>query len=298
MHRSTSASPSQSRPFRPAMVLFAFVVVQASCEHSKAPLAPRDAPQFSSSAGREATGTIAFVSNRDGNYEIYVMNPDGSGVTPLTNTLAPVGHFDPAWSRNGKQIAFASNRDGNYEIYIMNDDGSGVTQLTSTESPVGNFAPAWCGHHIAWESDRDGPVNIYVMNDDGSGVTRFTDIADDAEPTWSPTCQQLAFQSNRDGPYNIYVMNADGTGVSRLTHPLALASVPAWPPNGHNRDQIAFASTRDGNNNVYVMNADGSGVTRLTNGVTYYSFRPASSPDGQQIAFESNRDAAFNNDIY
>src|SRR2546430_2714027 len=164
MNTSTRSCPSQFRPFRPAMVLLAFVVLQASCEHSKAPLALPDAPRFSSSAGGEAQSTIAFVSNRDGNYEIYVMNPDGSGVTPLTNTVAPVGHFDPAWSRNGKQVAFASNRDGNYEIYIMNADGSEVTQLTSTESPVSNFAPAWCGHQIAWQSNRDGPVNIYLMN--------------------------------------------------------------------------------------------------------------------------------------
>src|SRR5947207_13847122 len=102
------------------------------------------------------------------------MNPDGSGVTPLTNTLAPVGHFDPAWSRNGKQIAFASNRDGNYEIYIMNEDGSGVTQLTSTENTVGNFAPAWSGHHIACESDRDGPVDNNGTNKYGSAATGVT----------------------------------------------------------------------------------------------------------------------------
>ena len=159
------------------MVLLAFVVLQASCEHSKAPLALPDAPRFSSSAGGEAQSTIAFVSN------------------------------------------------------------------------------------------RDGPVNIYLMNDDGTGVTRFNDNANDAEPTWSPTCQQLAFQSNRDGPYNIYVMNADGTGVTRLTNTLAFDSDPAWSPNGQNGNQIAFASTRDGNNNVYVMNADGTGVTRLTDNI-------------------------------
>src|SRR5438132_11428080 len=141
MNTSTRSCPSQFRPFRPAMVLLAFVVLQASCEHSKAPLALPEAPQFSSSAGGEAQSSIAFVSNRDGNYEIYVMNPDGSGVTPLTNTTPPVGHFDPAWSRNDKQVAFASNRDGNDKINNMNAAGSRGTQLTSNNTPVSSEAP-------------------------------------------------------------------------------------------------------------------------------------------------------------
>src|SRR5207244_9756527 len=105
------------------------------------------------------------------------MNPDGSGVTPLTNTTPPVGHFDPAWSRNGKQVAFASNRDGNYEIYIMNADGSGVTRLTNGVLFY-SFRPAWSpdGEQIAFESNRDAAFNndIYVMNADGTGVTRLT----------------------------------------------------------------------------------------------------------------------------
>ena len=188
MHPSaTPRSPARATGLL-AVAGVAFVVVQASCEHSKTPLAP-DAPQFRSSAGDDPEGTIAFVSNRDGNYEIYVMNPDGSGVTPLTNTVAPVGHFDPAWSRNGKQIAFASNRDGNYEIYIMNADGSGVTRLTNGVLFY-SFRPAWSpdGEQIAFESNRDAAFNndIYVMNADGTGVTRLTDnIAVDGEAAWT-----------------------------------------------------------------------------------------------------------------
>ncbi|HUU97683.1 MAG TPA: hypothetical protein VM487_18260, partial [Phycisphaerae bacterium] len=74
-------------------------------------------------------GKIAFTTGRDGNYEIYVMNPDGSGLTRLTSNAA----IDeaPAWSPDGTEIAFQTNRDGNYEIYVMNADGSGQTNLTN-----------------------------------------------------------------------------------------------------------------------------------------------------------------------
>ncbi|MHC4335208.1 MAG: TolB family protein [Planctomycetota bacterium] len=66
---------------------------------------------------------IAFVSERDGNSEIYVMNADGSAQKNLTNN--PASDEAPNWSPDGKMIAFASFRDGNYEIYVMNADGSG-----------------------------------------------------------------------------------------------------------------------------------------------------------------------------
>ena len=72
---------------------------------------------------------IAFVSNRDGNYEIYVMNSDGTGQTRLTHD--PGEDTWPVWSPDGRRIAFASDRDGNYEIYVMNADGTNQTRLTN-----------------------------------------------------------------------------------------------------------------------------------------------------------------------
>ena len=75
---------------------------------------------------------IAFVSDRDGNDEIYVMNVDGSGVTRLTDNNAE-DHV-PAWSPDGRRIAFVSDRDGNNEIYVMNANGSGVTRLTDSNA--------------------------------------------------------------------------------------------------------------------------------------------------------------------
>src|SRR2546426_8629460 len=75
------------------------------------------------------TGRIAFVSNRAGNDEIYVMKADGTGVTRLTNNSA--ADLEPAWSPDGTRLAFVSHRAGNDEIYVMNANGTGVTRLTN-----------------------------------------------------------------------------------------------------------------------------------------------------------------------
>ena len=74
-------------------------------------------------------GPIAFTSTRDGNYEVYVMNADGTGQTNRTNHGAL--DYLPAWSPDGTKIAFTSTRDGNYEIYVMNADGTKLTNLTN-----------------------------------------------------------------------------------------------------------------------------------------------------------------------
>ena len=128
---------------------------------------------------------VAFSNDRDGNWDIYVMNADGSGVTRLTEH--PLGDWDPAWSPGGQQIAFSSSRDGDSDIYVMNADGSGVTRLT--EHPLGDWDPAWSpgGQQIAFSSSRDGDSDIYVMNADGSGVRQLTDNPGrDGSLDWSP----------------------------------------------------------------------------------------------------------------
>ena len=75
---------------------------------------------------------LAFVSRRDGNSEIYVINADGSEQENLTQHPARDSH--PSWSRDGRKLAFVSRRDGNSEIYVMNADGSGLRNVTRAPS--------------------------------------------------------------------------------------------------------------------------------------------------------------------
>ena len=232
-------------------------------------------------------GRIAFVSDRDGNNEIYVMNADGSGVRRLTDNQA--NDLAPSWSPDGQRITFVSDR----EIYVMNANGSDVRRLTN--DPAGDWGPDWSpdGQRITFVSDRDGNNEIYVMNADGSGVRRLTDDpADDLNPIWSPDGRRIAFVSDRDGNNEIYVMNADGSGVRRLTNDPLDDWWPDWSPDGQ---RIAFVSGRTGDWNIYVMNTDGSDVRYLTDDLASDS-QPSWSPDGRRIAFVSDRDG--NRQIY
>ena len=89
--------------------------------------------------GALAGQVIAFASDRDRNFEIYVMRADGSHQTRLTDNLAEDVNSD--WSPKGKRIALTSNRDGNPEIYVMNANGSSQTNLTN--NPAFDADPAW-----------------------------------------------------------------------------------------------------------------------------------------------------------
>src|SRR2546427_98337 len=118
-------------------------------------------------------GKIAFVREEDGKEEIYVMDPDGSNQTRLTDDSSY--NIEPAWSPAGVKIAFSSNRDGKFAIYVMDSSGGNLIKLTSNAS-ANDSHPTWSpdGTRIAFTTDRDGNQEIYTINPDGSNQTRIT----------------------------------------------------------------------------------------------------------------------------
>ncbi len=239
----------------------------------------------------EPPGKIAFATDRNDNFEIYVLNGDGGGLVRLTDN--PATDVSPSWSPDGMKIAFVSSRDGNPEIYVMNADGSGQTRLTN--NPTDDLRPAFSpdGTKIAFVSNRTGNDEIFVMDANGGSQTNLTNSPEaDYTPTWRPDGAKLAFTSDRDGNAEIYSMDANGGNQLNLTNNTADDLNPAWSPG-----KITFQSDRDaasnGNFEVYAMNgADGSSQTRLTNN-TAVDADPARSSDGAKIAFVSTRDNNF-----
>jgi Tol biopolymer transport system component len=227
-------------------------------------------------------GEILFTSTRDGNYEIYVMNSDGSGQTRLTTDLGSDWHA--SWSPDRTKIVFATSRSGTSdEIYTMNADGSNVTRLTNDSYEDSN--PKWSpdGTMILFISSRGGYCHLYTMNADGTQqVRRDTSFTDDVlSATWSPNGSKIVIQAYYDRNWEIFTMNSDGSGRTRLTNNSFNDIDPAWSPVG---DQIAFSSDRDGHFEIYRMDSNGSNVNKLTDDLVDNMF-PSWSPDATYIVY-------------
>ena len=200
---------------------------------------------------------IVFMSWRDRNWEIYVMNAGGGKHRNLTRNAGP--DSNPVWSPDGRRIAFGSERDGNLEIYVMNADGSDQRNLTRSDGVDSN--PVWSpdGRRIAFGSERR-----WQLGD----VPRERGWERPAKPhpgrlesaAWSPDGQRIAFISRRSGLAEIHVMNADGSDQRSLKARVHRHSGLGWSPDG---TKIAY-NLSEGGAEVYVVNADGSGRKRLT----------------------------------
>ena len=205
----------------------------------------------------ELAAKIAFVTFRDDNHDIYVMNADGSNPTNLTSGSgagsdsgwSPYNDRAPSWSPDRTKMVFESffyPWDDNTEIFVMNVDGSSLVALTNfvriPVSPGPNLIaysgdPAWSpdGTKIAFVSNYDESnfrLKVYVMAADGTNLIKLTGDppATDSAPAWSPDGTKIAFTTDRDGNQEVYVMAADGGAPVNLTHHPAQDSAPAWSP--------------------------------------------------------------------
>ena len=170
---------------------------------------------------------IAFMSNRDGNPEIYVMNVDGSNVRRLTNH--PAGDVTPTWSPSGAQIAFTSDRTGQPQIYVMSADGTNLRRLTMADSYADR--PTWAPaphNEIAYHA-RSGPGYDIKVYDLAGGQTRQITFGEGSNesPAYSPNGRHLAFTSTRSGRVQVFTMTRDGRDVKQITRD-GNNYYPAW----------------------------------------------------------------------
>ena len=293
------------------------------------PIAPRhkwspDGSQVAFESTRNLDGTDAQSAN--GTYNIWRVNADGTGLTPLTSaTAVGAGSGAPQWSPDGSRVVFLSSRkldgtdaqNGTDNIWRVNADGTGLRPITNATAIGLNLPPQLSrdGSKVVFASTRnldgtDTPTgyftfNIWRVNTDGTGLRPITNatFVSSFYPQWSPDGSKVVFYSSRKldgtdapGTSNIWRVNADGTGLTPLTSATgAGAAFPQWSPDG---SKVVFASTRNvdgtdtpGTSNIWRVNADGTGLRPITNATANGagSGLPQWSPDGSKVVFLSSR---------
>ena len=232
------------------------------------------------------TTKVAFVSNRDGNDEIYMMDYDGANPTRIT--FNKIKDYMPAWSPDQRTIAFTSYRGGSAGLYLRNI-------YEGTETPIStkgtNYSAAFSpdGKKLAFCSSmfEQGNSDIFIMDLETKKTKRLTyNAAADTAPSWSPTGRELAFTTDRlgQGSPQIYLMDAEGSNVRKASFGGNYHDAPAWAPTG---ERIAFVSRVDNTYDIYVLNLRLNQISKLTD-IKMFTESPSWSPDGRHIIFASN----------
>lgn len=202
-------------------------------------LAPTDTPTPTNTPTGGGMGQIAFVSDRSGVPQIYLLDIQGGDARPVTNL--PSGACQPDWSPDGERLVFVSPCDlsalsfKGSALYTIKADGSELYQVPI--SVGGDYEPSWSpdGHKIAFTSLRDGYPQIYVFDIRENSVLRLTNTTRDfkaSQPSWSRFGNMIVYALNRYEDYQIWKMDSNGLGQEQLVRsgPTLWDFSPFWSP--------------------------------------------------------------------
>lgn len=231
---------------------------------------------------------ILFMSKRDGNFEIYRMNDDGSNPVNLTNNQKT-----DFWASSYKdKIYFYSERTGNKQIFTMDFDGNNVINISNNNynDRLPNISND--GKNLLFLSDRDEKNGeLYLMNVETLETKRITNNnAFEDVAFFGKNNNEIVFtrevEKKENEPFNgeIFTKNLKTGKEKRLTNRMGYDGGAQYSPDFK---KIAFyGKSEKGFYDIFIMNADGSELVNLTNDEEE-DYSPSWSKDGKRIAFTS-----------
>ena len=247
---------------------------------------------FAVFAKTPTTPKIVLAATPKGNWDILLMNPDGTEQVNLTHH--PANDHSPAWAPTGEHILFCSDRDlspGSVDLYLMDPDGSNVRPVF--EKSATRASPAWSpdGKHIAYQRWRHGELITYTATIDGKSEER---LASGGGPTWSPDGTEIAVVTGvANLHHQIRFINfrtrREKIFFPRKAKPSSMGSIK-WSPMA---DKLAFSWNHQvplkdflETETIYTLNRDGGGLNQIVPEVGLRAKAPVWSPDGRTLLYQ------------
>ena len=247
------------------------------------------------------TPKILFTSTRDGNREVYMMNPDGSQQVNLTQH--PAGDLGAVWSPTGEQILFVSDRQGTRarDLYLMDPDGSNVRRVFKKKTTDWRGNATWSpdGKQFAYKStDRTRPKSGLYLGTFGEADAEH--IGNGGSPAWSPDGSEIAYHI---GPRpQTSLLTFINVRTREQEQPLPTKALrwqfePSWSASG---DKLAISGIEHplpvlldkdlheawkDKQSIYIVNRDGTGLRQLVGEAGPDATTPVLSPDGSEVVY-------------
>jgi len=173
---------------------------------------------------------VAFISDRSGTPNLYVMDADGGNVRRLVDSKSVC--YMPSWqkAKDGERIVFGMHGE-RPEMASIRPDGSGLTMLGDGHDPT--ISPD--GSKVVYTGEVAGGVSVFVMNLDGGNKTRVvreTSAVGATFPNWSPDGKEIVYSFPVGDALELFVIGVDGSKHRQLTRLQKICTPAAWSPDG------------------------------------------------------------------
>ena len=272
-------------------------------------LVPMCGDMFQVFSEAPTTPKILFTSLRDGNREVYMMNPDGSQQVNLTQH--PATDLLAVWSPSGEQILFVSDRQGTRvrDLYLMDPDGSNIRRVFKKKAKGWRSDPTWSpdGKHFAYSyTDWDRfEFGLYLGT---FGEEDVDPIGNGGSPVWSPDGSEIAYHISPHPQTSLLTfinVRTRETEQPLLTKALRWQFQPSWSAAG---DRLAISGNKHplpvilerelhdawkDKQTIYIVNRDSTGLRQLVEEAGPYAEYPALSPDGSEVVYTQEINGQF-----
>ncbi len=265
-------------------VMMVLLAALATAQAPQRPIVGGASPAVSRDGKR-----IAFLSDRSGASQVYVIGVDGTGEQQVTRSPEPKG---PAiWSANGRQLTFTIFATDITRLFDIDIAGGEPRQIGMVPGRMVALAPD--RKRVVYSMGSWTANRLITADLNGGHPRQITDSASIAwNMKWSPDGKEIAFTGRGDGGgLAVFIVESDGSGRHQVTH-LARekggAQLPAWAPDGRRLAVQVSNKTDDGG--IWIIDvADGSARELGAHAPGYIDEIPTWFPDGKRIAFQSNR---------